>query len=266
MPEAINGDVRLHYLDEGQGEALLLVHGHTLDLRIWDRVVPSLVGAGLRVLRADLRGHGRSGRPDRGYHWMHHASDMAAVLDAAGVGSCALVGFSLGGGVALEMAVTMADRVASLVLLSAVLPDRPFEKAFFDNLREVARAIRADGVAAAMRGPWLASPLWSSSGLGREVRRELERIVADFPGADYLATERDRVERDWQLPGRLGEIAVPTLVIAGAEELPGFVAWSEEIAGAIPGARLELLEGHGHLHLLEAPDRIAAVITKHVAG
>jgi len=191
---------------------------------------------------------------------------MAAVMDASGVNHCAVVGYSLGGGVALEMAITLADRVDALVLLSPVLPDRPFEEAFFASLREVATSIRSDGVAAAMRGPWLSSPLWSFSDARPELRQKIEEIVGDFPGAEYLATERDRVERTWLLPDRLGEIGVPTLVVVGEEELPGFVAWSEEISEAVPGARLERLAGLGHMHLLEDPDLIAELITGHLKG
>jgi pimeloyl-ACP methyl ester carboxylesterase len=266
VPHANSNGVELYYREDGDGRPALLIHGHTLDHRIWDWIAPELTDIGLRTIRPDLRGHGRSDRPEFGYHWKHHAADMAAVLDGVGVVHCPVIGYSIGGGIALEMAVTMTDRVDSLVLMSPVLPDRPFEESFFRCLREVARTVRSDGVAAAMRGPWMANPLFTSSTLRPEAVRKLEGIVADFPGAEYLATEPDRVERDWQMPDRLGEIGVPTLVIAGDAELPGFVAWSEEIARAIPGGRLELLAGLGHLHLLEDPERIAELITEHLVG
>jgi 3-oxoadipate enol-lactonase len=264
VPHTSNYGVELHYREEGDGRAVLLIHGHTLDQRIWDWLAPGLTSEGLRLIRPDLRGHGRSGRPDQGYHWIHHAGDMAAVMDDCGIDRCAVVGYSLGGGVALEMAITMADRVDALVLLSPVLPDRPFEEAFFASLRQVAAAIRNDGVAAAMRGPWMASPLWSFSDARPELRQKIEEIVGDFPGAEYLATERDQVERTWMVPDRLGEIGVPTLVVVGEKELPGFVAWSEEISGAVPGGRLERLAGLGHMHLLEDPALIVELITGHL--
>ena len=111
MPEVKNGDVTLYYEDEGSGSPVLLIHGHTLDRRLWDPVVPFLLDAGLRVLRFDLRGHGRSSRPDFGYHPSHHAADMAAVLDTAGVDPAVGVGHSIGGAVLLEAAVTMPQRL-----------------------------------------------------------------------------------------------------------------------------------------------------------
>jgi 3-oxoadipate enol-lactonase len=260
MPEATNGDVKLYYQDEGSGEPVLLIHGHTQDRRIWDPLMPGFREAGMRVLRPDLRGHGRSVRPDSGYHWIDHATDMAAVLDDAGVDSAKVVGFSIGGGIALEMALTMACRVGSLVLMSPVMPDRPFDPAFMENLKQVARVARADGIVAAMAGPWAESPLFEFSFSKPGVREAAERITLDCPGAEYLATERDVVKRSWTVPDRLAEIEAPTLVLVGGHETPGFRAWAEEAASAIPGARLDVLENCGHLLPLEEPDRVARAI------
>lgn len=264
MAETTRDGARLHFLEQGLGPPLLLIHGHTLDLRVWDQVVEELVAAGLCVIRYDLRGHGRSDRPARGYHWADHAADAAAVLDAAAVARVPVVGYSIGGGIALEMVLTMPGRVSSLVLLSPVLPDREYETEFFASLRDVARATRRDGIRAAMLGPWLESPLWRGSIARPGVRERLAELVADFPGAEYLAVERDRVERAWTVPGRLPEIAVPTLVAAGELELPGFRAWAAAIAEGITGSRLELLAGLGHLHLLEDPTLVARLIVSHI--
>jgi pimeloyl-ACP methyl ester carboxylesterase len=260
MPEATNGDVTIYYEDEGSGAPVLLIHGHTMDRRIWKPVMPGLLGAGLRVLRPDLRGHGRSTRPDFGYHVSHHAADMAAVLDNAEIDSATVVGYSIGGGVALEMAVTMPDRLDGLVLMSPVMPDRPFEGAFMDNLREVARMARSEGIEAAMLGPWASNPLFAYSFSKPRVRDAAMVIIRGFPGAEYLATQRDRVEREWTVPDRLSEIEAPTSVIAGDHETPGFRAYAEEAAAGIPGTRLEFLELCGHLLPLEEPDRVVDAI------
>ena len=265
MPEVERAGVRLHYTDEGAGAPVLLVHGHTLDHRVWDGVAPILVGAGRRVIRPDLRGHGASSRPDRGYHPSVHAADMAAVLDGAGLERAAVVGFSLGGGIALEMALATASSVERLVLASPVLPDRPFEAEFFESMRRVASVARREGITAAMLGPWMESPLWGSSLDDPEVRATLTAMLRDFPGADYLATQRDRIERGWTVPDRLGEIAAPTLVMVGAREMAGFKGWAREIASGIPEARLVELDGCGHLHLLEDPERVAGLILDHLA-
>lgn len=85
-------------------------------------------------------------------------------------------------------------------------------------------------------------------------------INRDFPGAEYLATRRDRVEREWTVPERLSEVGIPTRVIAGVHETPGFRAYAEEAAAGIAGARLEFFEDCGHLLPLEEPDRVARTI------
>ena len=260
MPEAQNGDVIIHYEDEGSGSPVLLIHGHTMDRRIWGPVMPALLDAGLRVLRPDLRGHGRSTRPDFGYHMSHHAADMASVVDCCGIESATVVGYSIGGGVALEMALTLPQRVEGLVLMSPVLPDRAFEPIFMENLREVARVTRSDGLEAAMLGPWAENPLFAHSFSKPGIRDAVLAINRDFPGAEYLATQRDRIERDWTVPGRLHEIATPTAVIAGDCETPGFRAYAEEAASGIPGATIEFFEDCGHLVPLEEPEKVAETI------
>ena len=259
-------DVRLYHVEEGSGTAALLIHGHTLDVRIWDELCGPISGAGLRIVRYDLRGHGQSSRPDRGYHWADHVADAVAVMDELDIDRCGVVGYSIGGGIAMELALTAPERVERLGLLSPVLPDRPFEPDFFDNLREVARVSREQGIREAMLGPWMDSPLWASSLATSGVRDRLEAIVEEFPGAEYLATARDRVERSWLVPDRLGEISVPTLVVVGEEEMPGFKGYASEIAAGIPGARLEILEGLGHLHLLQDPDRVSTLLIDHLGA
>jgi len=266
MPEVTSGEVTISFSDEGAGRPVVLLHGHTLDRRVWLPVVPHLLEAGLRVIRPDLRGHGRSTRPDSGYHVSHHSADVVGLLDSIGVDRAAVVGFSFGGGVALETALTSPGRVTALGLVSTTMPDRPFEPEFMDSLREVARVIRTDGVAAAMAGPWDNNPLFAHSFTKNGIREAVAAIVAGFPGAEFLATQRDRVERDWTTPERLGEISVPTRVMVGEMEMPGFKAFAEEAAGGIPGSTLEVVPDCGHLLPLEAPDAIAKMIIGLIGG
>jgi len=262
MPKATRDGVSLNYEVDGDGQTVMLIHGHTLDLRIWDDLVPSIVATGCRVIRYDLRGHGRSDRPEKDYRTSDHAADAFAVLDEVGVDRAAVIGYSIGGGIALEMALSMPARISRLGLLSPVLPDRPFESEFFDNLRIVARTIRTDGLEAAMLGPWAGSPLWESSLAKPGVADRLRTIVRDFPGAEYLASQRDQPERDWTVPERLGEISQPTTVLVGELEMPGFLTWADEISKGIPRATLEVLDDLGHLHLIEDPARVAQLLTQ----
>lgn len=264
MATVTRDGVEIFYTDEGSGRPLVMIHGHTLDGRVFAPIVPPLLEAGWRVIRPDLRGHGRSHRPPCGYHWSDHRRDIEAVMDAAGVERAAVVGFSLGGGIALELALESPARVDRLALLSPVMPDRPFEPAFMDNLRAVAKTARTEGITAAMAGPWMASPLFAASLAKPGVREALEPIVSGFPGAEYLAESRDRVERDWTVPDRLGEIAVTTLVFVGGQEMPGFRAFAEEAAAGIPGGSLVVIPGSGHLLPLEAGREVLAELLPHL--
>lgn len=258
------GDVSIYFEDQGRGRPIVLIHGHTLDHRVFDGMSRQLQARGLRVVRPDLRGHGRSTRPPFGYHWSDHAGDVLAVLDALEIDKTAVLGFSLGGGVALEMAVEHAGRVNELVLMSPVIPDRPFEPAFLASLKEVASVARSEGIQAAMEGPWMRSPLFASSLETPGVRSALEKIVREFPGADYLAERRDRVERDWIMPDRLKDIAAKTLVLVGERDMPGFRAFAEEASGSIGPSILSVVPGAGHLLPLEAEDAVSEAILRHL--
>jgi pimeloyl-ACP methyl ester carboxylesterase len=262
MPEITRDDVRISFTDEGVGRPVLLLHGHTLDRRAWLPVVPALLTAGLRVIRPDLRGHGRSDRPDFGYHFADHAADMTALLDHLEIDRTAIVGFSFGGGVAMEIALTHPARTSALGLVASVMPDRPFEPVFMDNLREVAGAIRSKGVAAAMTETWSESPLFAHSFTKPGVREAVAAIVVDFPGAEFLATRRDGVSRDWKVPDRLNDITIPTAVMVGEREMPGFRGYADEAAEGIPNATLEVVPDCGHLLPLEAPDAVARMIVE----
>ncbi len=260
MPNFENNGVTIQYEDKGEGIPLLLIHGHTLDHRVFSPLVEPWIDQGFRMIMPDLRGHGRSSRPSCGYHWSHHAADIAGVLTEAGIDRATVVGFSVGGGIALEMALTIPERVKNLALMAPVMPDRRFEAEFMANLKEVAAVIRKDGVASAMEGPWMESPLFAKSLLKPGITEQLREIVKDFSGAEYLATSRDTVERDWKTPDRLAEISIPALVLVGALEMPGFRAFADEAAAGIPGARLEIIEGCGHLLPLEATAEVATLI------
>ena len=156
------------------------------------------------------------------------------------------------------------DRVGKLVLMSPVMPDRPFEPAFMASLKEVATVARTEGIRAAMEGPWMQSPLFAASLEKAGVREAVSEIVRDFPGAEYLAEARDHIERDWTVPERLGEVSAETLVLVGELEMPGFMAFSQEAAEGIPGAKLEIIPGAGHLLPLEAGEEVARLILEHL--
>jgi len=212
------------------------------------------------------------------------ASDTGWILAAFQAGYVVVVGATgwLGDRVSLKKIVFWATLIASgpgsrnvaevtslMSMLERTLQRYPIQRVVvvtdrgllsLDNLSEVARVARSEGIEAAMLGPWASNPLFAYSFTKPGIRDVAMVINRDFPGAEYLATQRDRVEREWTVPERLSEVEVPTSIIAGDHETPGFRAYAEEAAAGIPGARLEFFQGCGHLLPLEEPDRVARTI------
>lgn len=242
------GGVALNVAVEGSGPAVVLLHGHTLDLRVWDDVAPVLASRGFRVLRYDQRGHGRSSSPSSGYRWGDHAAD--------------LVGLSKGGGIALELAVRRPKLVRSLTLVGPMVPDFALSEVLVDSFRTLARAIRIEGVQPAMRRLWLPHPLFAPAAASPGARERLEAMLNTFPAGEYFASRRDAADREWRLGDRLVEIVVPTLVVSGEHDIPEFAAMAAFLAERVAGASAEVVPACGHLVALERPRRTTEIVLR----
>ena len=255
----------LHVERAGGGAPLLLLHGFTGSGESWAPLLPALAAC-RTTLAADLPGHGRSSAPDDpARHALPRvADDLARVLDAAGAGRAAALGYSLGGRAALHLAVRHPRRVAALVLVSASAGVHdPAERAARRAAdAALADAIERDGVPAFV-DRWEQLPLWASqAALPAAVRARLrtQRLANSAPGlAGSLRAAgpaADPVPRD-----RLAALALPTLVVAGALDAK-YVALGGELAAAIPGARLAVVPDAGHAVHLEQPAALAALVTE----
>ena len=255
--------------------AVVLIHGHSVDLRMWQYQVPALIDAGLRVVRYDVRGHGRSMVPPQGYTWEHYAADLGDLLDRLnverpatedlGLAAAHLVGLSMGGGIALQFALDFPRRVLSLTLVDAALPGFTYSEEFTRQIEELVAAVRAEGPAPAFERLWLSHPLFD--GLRRYPERFalVREMVLAFPAADY---------REGAIPAgyaptvadRLGDIAAPALVIAGEDDIPDFRLIADILAANLPSARQMLMPGCGHVPPLEQPDAFNQVLIDFLRG
>jgi 3-oxoadipate enol-lactonase len=260
--------VAINVLVEGddEGEPVVLLHGHALDLRVWDDQATALARAGYRVIRYDQRGHGGSGSPPCGYRLGDHAADLGALLRHLGAAPAHVVGLSKGGGIALETALRDRAAVRSLVLVAPLVPDFPLSPELLASFRALARAIRSNGVQSALCELWLTHPLIAPAFALPEQRRRVEEMVLSFPAGEYLASSRDTPDRDWTVVERLGEIAVPALVVSGERDVPDFVAMASLAAERIPGGALELVPGCGHLVPLERPSLLSSDLVAFLAA
>lgn len=263
----------LRYRDEGTGSGVLLVHGLLGSHRSWDAVVDGLA-ATHRVLAPDLYGHGESAKPRGDYSLGAHAATLRDLLDRLGMARTTLVGHSLGGGIALQFCYLFPERVDRLVLVSS---------------GGLGRAVSPLLRSATLPGAELVLPVLASGWLRHRVGvlgRGLARL-GWRPGPDltqawdglgqlgeascrraFLATARSVIDPGGQtvtahdhLPMA---VPVPTLVVWGTADhtIP---AWHAATAlQAIPGSRLELMEGAGHHPHLDQPQRFAELLADFV--
>jgi 3-oxoadipate enol-lactonase len=258
MPRTTTG---VHHQVTGSGATVVFLHGVTLDGRAWADQVAAL-SRRYRCITVDRRGHGGSEGLCPGYDPI---GDLEVVLAEARVASCCVVGHSLGGWDAIRLAHRRPDVVTSLVLVDSWYPLPPMEWA------PPAEVARRDGVAAG-RAAWLADPLFESALRKESVRARLAEMVessdlslwtSDIPSAEQTV---DPVEM-------AAGVGAPTLVVAGALDLPGFVdvaRWlATHVAGAVP-AEAVLVEGAGHMLPMEAPhafnDILERFLDEHAAA
>jgi len=251
----VNG-VSLAVEVHGKGPAVLFVHGYPLDRTLWTAQLSALDG--YRVIAPDLRGLGLSDAPDLGYSMPTYADDLAALLEALQVDEVVLVGLSMGGYVAFEFLRRHRERVRALVLLDTRADaDAPDARRARDQQLSMARELGAAAIAEQML-PRLLAP-----GAAQRIPQVVERVrgmmlaapVAGIAGA--IAAMRDRSDAA-ALLATLDDL--PTMVVVGEEDAITPVDLARAMASTIPGARLEVIAGAGHLPPLETPAAVNAVL------
>lgn len=237
---------RLRYRDEGAGAALLLVHGWTLDLQMWEPQVTAL-RQGLRLVRLDRRGHGGS---DGVADVRHDAADLAALARHLVLAPLAILGMSQGARAAAQFALR-SPQVRALILDGApdlTLAQTP-EDVPIEHFRELARR----GELATLRREWAAHPLMQLRTRERWAHELLAATIARYRGADLLATAAATEVQD--TPLELSALRQPTLILCGAQDVPARVQAARRLAQLLPAAELALVEGAGHLPNLDNPRR-----------
>jgi pimeloyl-ACP methyl ester carboxylesterase len=238
-------------------DGLLLLHAWPLDARMWEPQ-RSALPSGLRVAAPNHPGLGGSPRAD-GVTTMRAAAERTlGAMEEAGIDHAVVCGLSLGGYVAFELWRRARDRVAGLVLANTRAVADSDEAAA--GRRALADRLRAEGNILAQEPP----PLLSEDAPAEIVER-VRGWIADQPGEGIAAAAVGIAERPDSTPD-LEAIHVPTLVVTstGDRMIPAEV--SVEMGEKILGARIETLEGVGHLSNLEAPDAFNALLIDHLAA
>ncbi len=262
---SVNGH-RIAYLDEGEGPPLILLHGYGGSMWQWEYQRP--LTAHFRVITPDLLGSGLSDKPAIDYHPSALIDSVRGLMDALGLQTATLIGNSMGGGVAIGMALTYPERVHRLVLIDT-LPDRVRERLVSPLMQ---RAINTHIPA------WLAR--FGASLFGnRTMEAVLKEVVYDHSLITPLVLERSNRNRQredmigpllslrdslplWEqhYAPRLTEIRQSTLILWGDHDRLFPPQVGKDLAGMIPQARLIVIPESGHIPQWEQPQ----VVNRHI--
>jgi 3-oxoadipate enol-lactonase len=243
--------VELAYDEAGTGPVVVLIHGHPFNRSMWAPQLAALAG-GYRVIAPDLRGYGGSPVTPGTVPMSQLAADVTGLLDRLGVSRAAPVGLSMGGLVAMELAVADPARWWALGLVATTA--RPVTEAEQADRRAAADRAERDGIRSMAQD--MAARLFGP---------DVDQAVASQVMAMMLATDprgaaaalRGRAERPDYRP-LLAELDLPAFVCTGDHDLYSTAAITDELTGCLRRPHRVTLAGVGHLPNLELPDRFNA--------
>ena len=273
------GSLRVHHMHGGRGTPVLFIHGLGSSGYMEWRFNLEPAALHHRVYAPDLPGFGRTEKPRARYSVPYFTRFIERYMDDRGLRSAAIVGASLGGRVALEMALEHPKRVTKLVLVNALGLGRPNMKLYY-GLMMLPRVGEAFMKFAGDALRWAPQPMvrrvaaryaGASANLKRTMDEDYftnlrELYAADGYGDAYLATVRSLItpkallEADHDLSTRLGEIKVPVQLIWGADDPLFPVAHATRAHSLIRRSRLAVLEGAGHTPQAERPEEFNRVL------
>ena len=265
MPHAEVNGRRLHFLRRGSGDPLLLIQGLSGNHLHWGEPFLSRLEPAFEAISYDHRGIGRSEPAPAGFTIGDLADDAVALLDALELPGAHVMGVSMGGMVAQELALRHPDRVRTLTLgctyaggEGSVLTD----PAIIQRLTQLFLSGRIgeamqEGYRINVSAQYAADPSHIEP---------FKRIAAELPATLEIMLAQAQAVQGHDTSLRLSQIRMPTLVVHGTEDQMLPVANAHAIAARIPDARLEILEGVGHLFWWEQPDRSAELVAELAAG
>lgn len=261
MKTVIHG-INIGYSDRGSGIPLVFLHAFPLNRTMW-AAQEEVLSRAFRVITMDLRGHGESDAPLWRFTLEQYADDVAGLLDHLAIQQAVLTGLSMGGYVGFAFYRKHAGRLRGLVLADTrAQADSEEARTGRFNLAQTAFRKGPEAVAGIMIPKLLgATSLKTRPDLVAQVRRIIEGNEVSGMIVDSIAM----ADRPDSLP-LLPQITCPTVVIVGEEDQPTPPAEARLIADGIPGAKLMVIPGAGHLSNLEQPERFNRIVGEFAAG
>lgn len=258
MPYLTVDDTRLYYEEQGEGPPLLFVHGLGSSSRDWFEQVSHFADR-YRVLRIDLRGHGRSGRPLGPYHIAQFARDVAVGLRRLDAAPAHVVGLSMGGMVALELAASAPALIRSLVITNSVADTRL--QTWADLWFYVSRRVMVQVLGMRRVGHLLAERLFPKRNQETH-RREFVKRWSQNDKQAYLWSV-DAI-MGWSVTDRLPTISAPTLLVSSDQDYTP-VSTKNRMAARMPNAELAVISDARHALPVEKPDAFNALVEEFLA-
>jgi 3-oxoadipate enol-lactonase len=258
------GDIDLDYERAGSGPPLLAIMGRSGTYSHWDPSFLADLRGDFDVIVYDHRGVGASSRLDGALSIRQMAGDAAGLLTALDVESAHILGISMGGMIAQELVLAEPERIRSLALGCTYCGGLGSRHTSREVVERILRAVQSGDHEQAVRASWEAnvSPAFAADEAAWERFREIglrRRVALQVIGAQTQAC----LEHDTS--ARLGEIALPTLIVHGTVDQVLPVVNGKMIAELIPHAQLELFDDVGHLFFWERPERSAELVRVHAA-
>jgi len=251
MPKARVGGIELYYEVHGEGTPLVLIHGLGMPATTWYRQVPAFA-ARHQVIVLDNRGAGRSDQPYEGYSIHRMAQDVVELLDHLNIPRAHILGLSLGGLIAQELALSWPERVHGLIL-ACTYPGGP---EYLEATNEMWRE-RLNVAGMSVEQVFRMALEWGTTAKFRETHPdEVERFVrlrVELPGSGHGFQGQFQAGAAFDARDRLPQLRCPTLVLHGTEDRVVPPRFAEQLARLIPGSRLHWIRGTGHLPFLEKP-------------
>ncbi len=266
MPEYDSGyaDVngaKLYYEIAGAGAPLILVHGFSLDRRMWDDQFATLA-ADYRVIRYDVRGFGNSAEASATPY--SYPDDLLGLMNVLDIESAHMVGLSMGGAIAVDFATEHPERVRSLVPVDAPLGGFDWITDFPKRMGVAAAVANEAGMDAALK-LWLEDELLVPAMNNPACAPALNEIIGGYSGWHWTSGVKG-AGRETPTIQSLGAIASPTLVIVGEHDLADFHAMGDAMVEGIDGARKVVMSGVGHMSNMEDPAGFNALLREFLSG
>lgn len=254
----VNG-LAMAYQEDGAGEALLLLHGLGSCSDDWELQLPTFAGQ-YRVIAPDMRGHGRSEKPPGPYSVPMMAADVIGLMDHLGVTAAHVVGLSMGGMIAFQLAVDCPERVRSLTIVNsgpALVP-----RTVGEWLRVRQRLLLARFFGPTRSALFLSHRLFPKPDQEAVRAQFIERWSANDPAA-YLASMRALI--GWSVMDRIDRINCPVLVISGDRDYTPAAA-KRAYTALLSRGKLVIFEDSGHATPIDQADRFNTCVLDFLSG